>query len=142
MTKYEAFGPTLLRFALGIIFLAHSAYLKVFVFTIPGTVGFFESLGLPPFSAYAVITAEIIGGIALILGIKVRETAALLTIVSLGAVWAHFGVGWLFTNEGGGWEYPALLAVASAVQVLLGPGALRVRLPFNWEPNGDAAVVQ
>jgi len=124
--RYADFGPTLLRIALGVIFLAHGAYLKLVVFTMAGTVGFFESLGLPGFSAYATVAAEIIGGILLILGIRVREAALVLVGVSLGATWAHLGFGWLFTNEGGGFEFPLFLAVASAVQVLIGPGALRL----------------
>jgi len=129
MERYQAYGPTLLRVALGIIFLAHSAYLKVFVFTIAGTVGFFESLGLPGISAYAVLAIEAVGGVLLILGVRVRETAAALVVVSLGATWTHSSSGWLFTNEGGGWEYPLFLAVASTVQLLLGPGALRWKIP-------------
>ena len=124
MNRYETYGPTVLRIALGAIFLAHSAYLKLFVFTLPGTVGFFESLGLPALSAYLVLFAEIVGGALLILGVRVRETALVLAIVSLGATWAHAGAGWVFTNEGGGWEYPLFLAVACIAQALLGPGAL------------------
>ncbi len=127
MNRYEAYGPTVLRVALGIIYLAHSAYLKVMVFTVPGTVGFFQSLGLPGFAAYATMAVEIIGGIALILGWRVREAAAALTVVSLGATWVHAGNGWLFTNEGGGWEYPLFLAVTSFVLVLTGPGAASLR---------------
>ena len=72
--------------------------------------------------------AEIIGGTLLILGIRVRETAAVLAVGSLGATWAHSGAGWVFSNEGGGWEYPLFLAVTCVVQTLLGPGALRVSL--------------
>jgi len=125
MQRYEIYAPTLLRIALGIVFLAHSAYLKVLVFTIPGTVGFFESLGLPAFSAYAVMLAEIAGGVLLILGIRVRETAAVLAVVALGATWTHLGFGWLFSNQGGGWEYPLFLAIACLVQMLLGAGAWR-----------------
>lgn len=128
MDKYQEYGATLLRVSLGIIFLAHSAYLKVFVFTVGGTVGFFESLGLPGFSAYAVMLAEMVGGAMLILGIRAREAAAVLAVVSLGATWAHSGAGWVFSNEGGGWEYPLFLAVTCIVQLLLGPGALRVSL--------------
>ena len=128
MERYQAYGPTLLRVALGTIFLAHSVYLKVFVFTIEGTVGFFESLGLPAISAVAVLAVEVAGGILLILGVRVREAAAVLFVVSLGATWVHSGAGWLFTNDGGGWEYPLFLAVATAVQVMLGPGALRVKV--------------
>ncbi|MEQ8955730.1 MAG: DoxX family protein [Gammaproteobacteria bacterium] len=129
MNRYEIYGPTLLRVALGVIFLAHSAYLKVVVFTVPGTVGFFQSIGLPAVIAYGTLAAEIIGGIMLILGVRVREAAAVLAIVSLGATWAHAGYGWVFSNAGGGWEYPLFLAVASVVQVLLGPGALRLTIP-------------
>lgn len=129
MNQQASYGALLLRVALGVIFLAHSAYLKVFVFTIPGTVGFFSSLGLPGVLAYGVIAAEVIGGIMLILGVRVRETAVILAVVSLGAVWAHSGYGWLFNNEGGGWEYPLFLAVTCVVQALLGPGALTARLP-------------
>ena len=129
MDKYQAYGATLLRVALGVIFLAHSAYLKLFVFTVPGTVSFFESLGLPAIAAYGVIAAEIVGGTLLILGVRVRETAAVLAVVAFGATWAHSGAGWVFSNQGGGWEYPLFLAVTSVVQVLLGPGALRFSSP-------------
>lgn len=129
MNTTEAYGATLLRLGLGTIFLAHRAYLKVLVFTVPGTVGFFESLGLPAIAAYAVIVAEIVGGAMLILGIRVRETALVLGLVALGATWAHWGAGWVFNNEGGGWEYPLFLALTCAVQALLGPGELRISLP-------------
>lgn len=124
MNRYEAYGPTLLRIALGVIFVAHSAYLKVFVFTLPGTVGFFESLGLNAPIAYAVLAAEAIGGVLLVLGIRVRETALALAVVAFGATWVHAGAGWVFSNEGGGWEYPLFLGIACIAQALLGPGAL------------------
>ena len=138
MNTYENYGPTLLRIALGIIYIAHSAYLKVVVFTIPGTVAFFESIGLPGLMAYAVITAETIGGAMLVLGVRVREAASVLTFVALGAVWAHSGAGWLFTNEGGGWEYPLFLAIATMAQALLGPGALTLDSLFKRETTVNA----
>lgn len=129
MNRYAPYGATLLRLALGLLFIVHSAYLKLVVFTLPGTVAFFESLGLPGLTAHAVIAAEIVGGVLLLLGIRVTEAASILTVVALGATWAHLPSGWLFSNEGGGWEYPLFLAAATATQALLGPGALRVRLP-------------
>ncbi|MEQ8315478.1 MAG: DoxX family protein [Gammaproteobacteria bacterium] len=129
MNNTEAYGATLLRVALGTIFIVHSAYLKVMVFTVPGTVDFFQSLGLPAIAAYAVMAAEIIGGAMLIIGFRVRETALVLAVIALGATWTHWGAGWLFTNEGGGWEYPLFLAVACLVQALLGAGELRLKLP-------------
>lgn len=126
MQPYSIYGPTVLRMALGVIFLAHSAYLKVVIFTIGGTVGFFESLGLPGFLAYVVLLTEIVGGILLIIGVRVKEAALSLSAVSVGATWAHSSAGWLFTNAGGGWEYPLFLAIASFSIALMGPGALAI----------------
>jgi putative oxidoreductase len=123
------YAALVLRVALGVMFLAHSLYLKVFVFTVPGTVGFFESLGLPAFFAYLTILAETGGGIALILGFQTRLVALALIPVLLGATWVHSGNGWLFTAQGGGWEYPLFLAVAAVVQALLGGGAYAVKGP-------------
>lgn len=123
------YAALVLRVALGVMFLAHSLYLKVFVFTVAGTVGFFESLGLPALLAYLTILAEIGGGIALILGFQTRLVAVALIPVLLGATWVHAGNGWVFSNAGGGWEYPVFLAVAAVVQALLGPGAYAVKGP-------------
>ena len=129
MQRFESLGPVVLRVALGIVFLAHSAYLKLLVFSMAGTVGFFESLGLPGLSAYLVVIAEIVGGLLLIAGVRVREAALVLAVISFGATWAHSGVGWLFTNEGGGYEYPLFLGVVCIAQALLGPGSLRALIP-------------
>jgi putative oxidoreductase len=118
-------GAALLRLAMGVMFLAHGL-LKVMVFTLPGTVSFFESIGLPGFLAYVVTIAEIGGGALLILGFKTRAVAWALTPVLLGATWAHLGNGWLFTNTNGGWEYPLFLVVAGIAVALVGPGAWAV----------------
>ena len=118
-----------LRVSLGVMFIAHSLYLKVVVFTVPGTVQFFESLGLPAVTAYLTIAAEAGGGLLLILGVYTRWVAFALVPVLLGALWVHAGNGWLFTAPNGGWEYPAFLAVAALVQGLLGDGALAPKLP-------------
>jgi hypothetical protein len=53
----------LLRLSLAVMFFAH-AWLKIKVFTIPGTVKYFESLGVPGFFAYLTIAAEISGSSA------------------------------------------------------------------------------
>lgn len=123
------YAALVLRVALGVMFLAHSLYLKVFVFTLPGTVGFFENLGLPAAVAYLTLLAESGGGLALILGFQTRLVALALVPVLLGATWVHAGNGWLFTAQGGGWEYPLFLTLAAVVQALLGSGAYAVKLP-------------
>ena len=46
------YAALLLRLSLGVMFLAHSVYLKAFVFTLPGTAQFFQSIGLPGLFAY------------------------------------------------------------------------------------------
>lgn len=131
------YGATLTRLSLGVILLAHGL-LKVFVFTIPGTIGFFESIGLPAIVAYLTIFGEIAGGTALILGVYTRLTALLSLPILLGATWAHIGNGWVFSNQNGGWEFPALLAVLAASVALQGSGAFAIRkLPIvdNFIPK-------
>ena len=67
-------AAVVLRTSLGVMFIAH-ALLKYFVFTLPGTVKFFESLGLPGPLAYVTIAAELIGGVLLVLGVRTRAVA-------------------------------------------------------------------
>ena len=116
-------GALALRVSLGVVLLMHSVYLKMMVFTLPGTAAFFASIGLPGPLAYLVFAIETVAGIALILGVQTRLFAAATIPVLLGATWSHSGNGWLFTNEGGGWEYPLFLVAAALVQVCLGDGA-------------------
>ena len=116
-------GALILRVSLGILFLAHAG-LKYFVFTPAGVAAFFGSLGLPPWLAYIVLAVETLGGVALILGVWTRLVALALTPLILGTiVTVHGAAGFFFTNTGGGWEYPALWAVALIVQALIGDGA-------------------
>ena len=119
-------GATLLRLTLGSMWIAH-ALLKALVFTLPGTAQFFASVGYPGALAYPVFALELAGGIALVLGIYARQVALLLVPVLLGAAKVHLGNGWVFNAPGGGWEYPAFLALASLVLWLLGDGAFALR---------------
>lgn len=122
--RLAPWGATLLRVSLGLMFLAHSLVLKLGVFTLAGTAGYFESLGLPGFFAYLVFAAEAIGGLLLVAGVQARWVALALIPVLAGALWVHAGNGWVFSNAGGGWEYPLFLIVAAGVQALVGDGAL------------------
>lgn len=120
---YAAF---LLRLSLGTMFLAHAA-VKLFIFTPSGTAGYFGSLGLPPALAYLVMAAEVIGGLALIFGVYTRAVALLLVPVLLGAIaTVHGANGWLFTNPGGGWEFPAFWLVGLVGLAGIGDGAWAV----------------
>src|SRR5579883_162139 len=124
--RTASYGALVLRLTLGVLFLAHLA-LKLFVFTPQGTAQFFGSLGLPPALAYLVMIGELLGGIALILGIYARWVALGLTIILIGAIaTVHIHAGFFFDSKGGGWEFPGLWAVALVVQALLGDGAYAV----------------
>lgn len=127
----------ILRVSLGTVLLAHSLYLKLFVFTLDGTAQYFGSVGLPEVLAYIVFLIEVAAGIALLLGFKARFFSALVIPVLLGAIWAHSANGWLFTNTGGGWEYPLLLTLISVVQVGLGDGKYAISNSpwFKSQPN-------
>ncbi len=132
------YAAAFLRVSSGALFLAHGL-LKVNVFTVAGTVGYFESLGLPGFFAYLTIAAEVIGGLALIAGVAVRLVSLALIPVLLGATWVHAGNGWLFSSEGGGWEFPLFWTVAQVSIALLGAGAFAVRIPALQRTLGQFA---
>src|ERR1039457_4557793 len=134
-TRTAPYAALLLRVSLGILFLAHGLLLKVFTFTIPGTVAYFQSVGYPGFFAYLVIA----GGIALILGLWTRPISLLLLPIMIGATLQHVGGGWLFTNQGGGWEFPVFWTVALVAQALLGDGAFALRTSGSSDPVGKLA---
>jgi putative oxidoreductase len=128
MTNSNEYGALVLRLALGIMYLSH-ALLKVFVFTLPGTAAFFAAQGFPSWTAYVVVAAELLAGLALIVGFQVRLVALAGIPILAGALLVHLPNGWVFSAPNGGWEYPAFLIVASVVQALVGAGAHAVNWP-------------
>ncbi|HTU60873.1 MAG TPA: DoxX family protein [Polyangiales bacterium] len=138
--RYQDFAPSALRIALGAVFLAH-AYAKAFVFTFPGTAAYFASHGFPGWTAYPVFAAELFGGLALVAGFQVRAVSLALVPIMLGALVPHIGLGWMFTNPGGGWEYVAFLLVALAAQALLGSGAFALdRVAASPRPTSASVL--
>ena len=126
-TRTAPYAALLLRLTLGGLFLSHAA-LKLFVFTPAGTAKFFASVGVPAELAYVTIAAEVLGGIALILGIWTRPVALALTPILLGSIFTvHGAAGFFFNNPNGGWEFPAFWIVALLAQALLGEGAYALR---------------
>jgi putative oxidoreductase len=137
-SRTAPYAALVLRVALGAMFIAH-ALLKYYVFTLPGTAQFFQSLGLPGSLAYATFVAELVGGALILAGVHSRWVAAALIPILLGATWAHSGNGWVFTAQNGGWEYPAFLTIAAAVQALLGDGKYALSEQFGRVPVARAA---
>ena len=123
-------GIALLRIILGVVFFAHG-YLKFFKMGIDGTAGFFNSLGIPApeLAAWFVTGLEMIGGIALILGIFTPVLGVLFAIEMAVVIFtAKRGKGF-FAPEG--YEFELTLLVASAALALTGPGAFSLRNVFR-----------
>ncbi|MFK9093599.1 DoxX family protein [Bacillus salipaludis] len=116
LKKFEA-STLILRVILGITFFVHG-FVK-FQGGIENIVGWFDAIGLPGFLAYGVALVEIIGGIALILGLGSRFVAALLALLMVGATLkVKLAVGFLGNGEMAGYELDlALLAMAVFIAI-------------------------
>src|SRR2546427_13237729 len=82
-------GLVPLRLVVGLVFIVHGGQ-KLFVFGLGGTAGFMAKVGIPwPFlAAVVVIAVEILGGLALILGLGARMAAGLLALGRFVAILA------------------------------------------------------
>lgn len=125
-TRLAPYGALALRVALGLMFIAH-AYLKIAIFTPAGFAGFLGKVGLPDFLAWPIILAELLGGLAILVGFYGRYVSLLLLPILLGALFVHAPNGWVFNAPNGGWEYPAFLALTALAHGLIGDGALALK---------------
>ena len=140
-------GLLLLRVALGATLAAHGSQKLFGAFGghgIAGTGGFFESIGFKPGRPLALLAglAEVIGGVALALGLLTPIAAAVLLSTMLVAVTVHADKG--FFAQGGGYEYPLMLGVSVITLAFTGPGALSLDaalgLTFAGETWGFIAI--
>lgn len=117
MKKIEV-STLILRLVLGVTFFVHG--LVKFQGGIENIVGWFEAIGLPGVLAYGVALLEMVGGIALIVGLGSRIVSALLVLLMLGAiVKGKLAVGFLGNGQqGAGWELDlALLVMALFIAI-------------------------
>jgi len=107
MKNKQDIGALLLRVVLGIIFIGHGA--GKFQDGVGNIAGWFDSIGLPGFLAYIVASIELIGGIAILLGLGTRIVGGFFVLVLIGAiVKVQFAAGFI-----GGYAYDlALLAIS------------------------------
>ncbi|MEO7503027.1 MAG: DoxX family protein [Gemmatimonadaceae bacterium] len=128
--KLREVGLALLRIILGVVFFAHG-YLKFFKMGMDGVVGFFTSLGIPApaVAAWGVTILEMIGGLALILGIFTPVLGVLFAIEMAGVLLtAKRGQGFFAPK---GYEFELTLLVASLALALSGPGAFSLDKMFR-----------
>ncbi|MFS0872346.1 DoxX family protein [Paenibacillus xylanilyticus] len=108
------------RVMIGLIFVLHGW--SKFEGGISGTVGFFESIGIPGFLASVVAIIELAGGAAMILGLGTRVFAAFFVIVMAGVLLTA-KVGQPFMS---GTEFDYLLLAGSLTLLFTGSRFLAV----------------
>ncbi|MBA9001766.1 DoxX family protein [Thermomonospora cellulosilytica] len=114
------------RLALGVILLAHGLQ-KLTDIGLGAVARGFDDLGipLPTLAAYYATWVEILGGLALILGLLVPVAGVLIALDMAGAYWFVHRDDGLFVNEGG---FEFVLLVAATALLLAGTGSGRFGL--------------
>jgi putative oxidoreductase len=124
MSAYDV-GVLILRVVLGLTMAAHG-YNKFFGGgRIPGTAGWFESIGMKPgmFHARVAATTEMAAGLGLAVGLLTPIPAAGFVALMLVAAWTvHKANGFFIVKEG--WEYNLVLAAAAVAVATIGAGKL------------------
>lgn len=134
MTQNAQLGLFIIRIFLGITFFAHG--LDKFQGGIGNTAGFFESIGIPAFLAYVVALIELVGGIALIIGLGTRVASALVGIVMIGAILkVKIGTGFL-----GGYELDFVLLGMAIALALSGSSLYAVETKLLNSTNKTKAA--
>ena len=114
----------ILRIGVGVVLIAHGGQ-KLFAMTLPGVVQGFAGMGVPLAGLVgpAVTFIELVGGVAIIVGVLSRLFSLLSALTLVGAIAVvHAPSGFYATD--GGIELPLLLIVAELAIVVAGPGAL------------------
>lgn len=106
-----------LRSAIGVIFIVHG----ISKFD-PGFANFLPMMGLPVEMQIPIALAELISGILLITSVLSRVSAALLSIIMLGAIF-HVKGAQSLTGDGGV-ELDLILLASSLVIMIVGPGRI------------------
>ena len=121
----QEIGKVILRIILGLTFLIHG--LDKFQGGIANTAGYFDSIGIPGFLAYIVATIELLGGIALIVGLGTRIVGILFAIIMIGAIFtAKLSLGFLGNGQMAGYELDLILLAASIFFVFTDQSALSI----------------
>jgi putative oxidoreductase len=122
---YAPYGIFLLRVAIGIDWIVH-ALLKTY-----RGMNTHEALlaknGITSLLAWPTFSLELIGGFAILLGWHTRQWSALLLVFLTVVIWIKWPVGWLYSNTGGGFEYPLFWLIAQAALMLAGGGAFALQ---------------
>ena len=117
-----------LRSAIGVIFILHG----MMKFN-PGFAENLPNMGLPPEMQIPIALAEVVPGILLIIGILSRLSAALLSIVMIGAIFMIKGAQSI-TGKGGV-EIDLILLASCLVIMIAGPGRVSLAQAIKKLPR-------
>jgi putative oxidoreductase len=137
--KLSQYGPFPIRIIAGIAFIIHGLPK---LSNIAGTEHFFANMiGLPSAMALPIGLLEVIGGIALLVGVLTRIASILFIIEMIGStIAAKLSRGFV-----GGYELDLLLMAISISLLLTGPGTISIEwnvLKRELFPKGKQAVLQ
>ncbi len=123
--RTQATGLAIIRVVTGITFMMHG-YQKLFTYGIAGVQNAFTQMGapLPMITGPMIAIIELVGGIALIIGLLTRLAALGLVFDMLGAIaLVHIANGFFAPK---GVEFVMLLGTAALGLFVAGPGAFSV----------------
>lgn len=129
-TDTSSWALLLVRLSLGVVILPHGMQKALGSFGgygLEGTLGFFQSSGMPLILGLMVIAAEFLGSIGVILGLGTRFMAFSIALTLGGAMFigghVHNGffMNWFGAQAGEGMEY-FILVLGSAIGLVLGGG--------------------
>jgi len=127
-----------IRIVIGVTIAAHG-YGKFFLGgKIPGTAGWFDSMGMKPgkLHAYMAASTEVGGGLLFAAGIFTPISAASIVALMFVATWTvhrHSG----FFIVAGGWEYNFILGAMAVAVAVSGPGRYSVDNSLDIVDNLD-----
>lgn len=115
------YAEPVLRITVGALLIPHG-HGKLLGGGLQGTADFFASVGFEPAYPLAVLVGlvELVGGIALVLGLLTRPVAIAVAVFMANAILFHAANGFLWTN--GGYEYPLMWMVAALFFAVRGGG--------------------
>jgi len=130
-TDQQSWSLLIVRLALGFVILPHGMQKALGMFGgygFLGTVGFFQSMGMPFIIGTLVILAEFVGSIGVIIGMGTRFMAASILLTMSGAMvlGGHlnngFFMNWFGMQKGEGVEYFVLVIGLALAAVIGGSG--------------------
>jgi len=134
-TDEQSWSLLVSRIALGAVLLPHGMQKALGLFGgygFTGTVGFFQSMGMPYIIGVLVILAEFAGSIGVILGLGTRFMALSILMTMTGAmvmgghIQNGFFMNWFGMQKGEGIEYFILIIGLALALVISGSGKLSV----------------